>query len=200
MGATASDIGVGIALDGAGGVYTTGFFQGTGDFDPTSKQYALTSAGSSDIFVAKLTQPGALLAQVSTAANAVGAASLNLRDPQRLPDREVTQGATAEVDSGSLRDLPYPIAAPSGTFPIAAEVRRLTELNAAGSALLYPTFLGDSGIDRGSAIPLDGVGYAYLTGSTAPFDFPTTANAFQLKNGGTKNKPNDAFVTKVSLN
>jgi hypothetical protein len=50
--------GVGIALDGAGNVYTTGVFSGTADFDPSSGTYNLTSNGGDDIFVSKLTQSG----------------------------------------------------------------------------------------------------------------------------------------------
>ena len=52
-----SNLARGIALDGAGNVYTTGFFGGTADFDPTGGTYNLTSNGGNDIFVSVLTQP-----------------------------------------------------------------------------------------------------------------------------------------------
>ena len=59
MGAAGSDEGRSIAVDGAGNVYTTGYFQGTIDFDPdTVTSYTLTSAGSRDIFVSKLDASG----------------------------------------------------------------------------------------------------------------------------------------------
>ncbi|MBC7494715.1 MAG: SBBP repeat-containing protein, partial [Flavobacterium sp.] len=43
---TLGDQGRSIAVDGAGNVYTTGYFQGTVDFDPNSGVFNLTSAGS----------------------------------------------------------------------------------------------------------------------------------------------------------
>ncbi len=59
--------------------------------------------------------------------------------------------------------------------------------------LLYSTFLGGSGGDRGRDIAVDGAGSAYLTGTTSS-DFPTTAGAFDTTyNGGNF----DAFVTKL---
>src|SRR5207253_1869806 len=55
---TTSNNGRALALDGAGNVYLTGVFSGTADFDPTAGTYNLTSNGSVDAFVAKLTQSG----------------------------------------------------------------------------------------------------------------------------------------------
>lgn len=56
-GATGNDNGLGIAVDGAGSVYTTGFFMDTADFDPGLGVYEL-GAGGEDIFVQKLDENG----------------------------------------------------------------------------------------------------------------------------------------------
>jgi len=70
----------------------------------------------------------------------------------------------------------------------------VTKLNPAGSALLYSTYLGDSGTERGQGIAVDSLGNAYVTGRTSATDFPTTADAFQSTLGGNS----DAFVTKLN--
>ena len=51
-----SDAGYSIAIDNAGSVFTTGFFQNTADFDPGVGVNNLTSAGGRDIFIHKMCQ------------------------------------------------------------------------------------------------------------------------------------------------
>lgn len=58
MGSTTVDFAYAIALDGAGNVHTTGHFGGTVDFDPETGTANLTSSGTSDIFISKLTSAG----------------------------------------------------------------------------------------------------------------------------------------------
>lgn len=60
MGGTGSDVGNGIALDAGGNILVTGIFEATADFDPGSGVQNLTSAGGSDIFVAKYDPSGGL--------------------------------------------------------------------------------------------------------------------------------------------
>ena len=43
MGGISGDFGSSIALDASGNVFTTGFFQGTADFDPGAGTFNLTS-------------------------------------------------------------------------------------------------------------------------------------------------------------
>src|SRR5206468_11165555 len=48
----------------------------------------------------------------------------------------------------------------------------VTKLNADGSALVYSTYLGGSGLDEGRAIAADAGGNAYVTGATSSTNFP----------------------------
>jgi len=58
MGGTQNDQSYSISHDASGNVYTTGYFQGTADFDPGSATSNLTSAGNYDLFIAKLNTAG----------------------------------------------------------------------------------------------------------------------------------------------
>ena len=58
FGGTSDDEGSSIGLDMDGNNYVTGFYQGTGDFDPSVALYNLASAGGTDGFVAKLDPTG----------------------------------------------------------------------------------------------------------------------------------------------
>ena len=70
----------------------------------------------------------------------------------------------------------------------------VTEINAAGSALIFSTYLGGSGDDVGYGIAVDSSGNTYVTGFTSSTNFPTM-NPLQSANGGGSN----AFVTKIGL-
>jgi photosystem II stability/assembly factor-like uncharacterized protein len=69
----------------------------------------------------------------------------------------------------------------------------VAKVNAAGTALVYATFLGGGGTDGGQHIRVDAAGSAYVVGSTTSTDFPTV-NAFQTALAGGF----DAFVTKLT--
>jgi hypothetical protein len=70
----------------------------------------------------------------------------------------------------------------------------VTKLNAAGSAIVYSTYLGGSGVDIGNAITLDATNSAVIAGDSSSTDMPVTAGALQSKYGGNQ----DAFVAKLS--
>jgi hypothetical protein len=69
----------------------------------------------------------------------------------------------------------------------------VTKLNAAGTALVYSTYIGGSSWEYGNAIAVDGSGNAYVTGLTYSSDYDFTLGAFQTWIEGWA----DAFVTKV---
>ncbi|MFZ5797737.1 MAG: SBBP repeat-containing protein [Thermodesulfobacteriota bacterium] len=65
MGSNNSDYGYDVAVDQAGNVNTTGFFNNTADFDPGMGTSELSSLGAKDIFVSKLDGSGNFLWAVS---------------------------------------------------------------------------------------------------------------------------------------
>lgn len=68
----------------------------------------------------------------------------------------------------------------------------VSKLNAAGTALVYSTYIGGTSCDYGKGIHVDSEGRVYLTGITYSDDFPTQ-NALFEKNAG----HSDAFIAKL---
>jgi hypothetical protein len=58
IGGTGGNQGNSLTLDGSGNVFVTGYFTGTADFDPSASTANLTSAGGTDIFIAKYNSLG----------------------------------------------------------------------------------------------------------------------------------------------
>lgn len=91
----------------------------------------------------------------------------------------------------------------SSTFPLVNSIQNqadfdgqafVTKLNAAGTAVLYSTYIGGSGPDEGLELALDAAGNMYVGGLTSGPDFPTTSGAFQRTFGGGI----DGFITKLN--
>jgi len=77
----------------------------------------------------------------------------------------------------------------------------ITKYNAAGSAMVFSTYFGGTGLDYGYGIAVDGDGNIYVTGATKSFSsFPTTSGTFQTTfgNGAYDADTTDAFVTKFN--
>jgi hypothetical protein len=68
----------------------------------------------------------------------------------------------------------------------------ITKLTAAGTAIVYSTYLGGSGTDHIGGIAVNAAGNAYVTGSTFSVNFPVS-QAVQTITGGNQ----DAFVTEL---
>jgi hypothetical protein len=80
-------------------------------------------------------------------------------------------------------------------------------IKAGGSALLYSSYLGGSGVDSANSIAIDSTGNAYITGQTASTNFPTTSGVIQTMcgtdgqcnlNASTGLAQPDTFVAKVN--
>jgi len=190
LGGSGPDFGQAVAVDSSGNAYVTGSTQST-NF-PTAKPLQSAGGGGEDAFVAKLNAMGAALTYSTylggTAADSGQGIALDSSGDAYVtgftssPDFPVTPGAFQPHCGGFS----------SGSCP--AEDAFVTELNSAGSGLIYSTYLGGNGIDRGFGIALDASGNAYITGDTRSNDFPTSGSAFQTVNGGN----DDAFVSKLN--
>src|SRR6266850_297113 len=104
---------------------------------------------------------------------------------------------TGSTDSADFTaDCAAPCTVLDGSFGGSTDVF-VTKLNAAGTALVYSTYLGGSDADFGFGIAVDAAGAAYVTGETRSIDFTagctTPCTVLDSSLGGSS----DAFVTKL---
>jgi hypothetical protein len=69
----------------------------------------------------------------------------------------------------------------------------IIKMTAAGTGVVYSTYLGGGGSDTATSIAIDPSGNAYVAGKTASLDFPVTTGAFQTVYGG----GGDGFIAKL---
>src|SRR5438552_3680930 len=74
----------------------------------------------------------------------------------------------------------------------------VTKINAAGTALVYSTYLGGNSSEEGVGITVDAAGAAYVTGLTQSTDFTASCTAPCTVLNGTLRGYQDAFVTKIN--
>ena len=188
LGGSGTDFGTGIAVDAAGNAYVTGR-SGSPDFPTTPGAFDTTFNGIEDAFVTKLDAAGSALVYSTFLGGSLVDQGLGIA---------IDAAGNAYVTGATLSaDFPTTPGAFSTTFTGASYGvgdAFVTKLNAAGSALVYSTFLGGSGSDYGQGIAVDDSGNAYVTGATLSADFPTTPGAFDTTYHGT----GDAFVTKLN--
>ncbi len=106
---------------------------------------------------------------------------------------------------GSTTSTKFPSMNPvSPTAPLDLSLGTVfvSELNPAGTALLYSTYLGGSGNgvfgESANAIAVDGSGNIYVTGFTNSSDFPLSTSPFQSTPPASVNSGGAAFVTKLA--
>jgi Beta-propeller repeat len=184
LGGSGVDQGRGIAVDGAGNAYVTGFTSSL-DFPAGSSIQTGYAGGTFDAFVTKI--------------NAAGSARVY---STYLGGQVTDEGTAIAVDgagnayvTGYTNSYDFPTSkAIQSAFALGAEDAFVTKIDAAGSTLVYSTYLGGGGTDLGQGIAVDSAGNAYVTGYTNSNDFPT-AHPLQMSNGG---NGFDAFVTKIN--
>ena len=184
-----------LAVDGSGNAYVTGFTYST-NFPVTPGAYKTVYSGSAaEAFVTKLNPTGSAL---------VYSTFLGGSDMEFAYGVGVDAQGRATV-TGHTRSTNFPTlnafqSTCSGCTASSGDAF-VTQLNAAGSALVYSTFLGGSSDDhvlvggskKQGALTLDAAGNAYVVGTTSSTNFPTL-NAFQPAFAG---GASDVFITQI---
>jgi hypothetical protein len=195
IGGSQHDEARGIAVDASGNAYITGWTDST-DFPIVSgAAYSTYAGGTSDIFISKLNAAGTSLVYSTY----IGGSGADIADAIAV-DTSGNAYITGETTSPNFPTVaPYQGACSATCASNSLADAFVLELNSSGSALLYSTYFGGNGIDRGFAIALDSSANVYVYGQTIPDgqteNFPTTAGAYQTTYGGGNS---DAFVAKFT--
>jgi len=189
LGGSDQAIGLGIAVDSSGSAYVTGQIQTSSG---SSTTFPLTNAMQSSGahlsgFVSKFSVDGTSLVYSTY----IGGSSGNFGTSIAV---DPAGEAYIAGDVGSS-GFPTTSGAVQGGYSSANSGYNgfVMKLNAAGSAVLYGTYLGGNRDDQANGIAVDGAGNAYVTGQTTSGNFPT-ANALRATNNGNY----DAFVAKIN--
>ncbi len=183
LGGSDYEVGIGIAVDGAGNAYVTG---PTASRDyPTKNPLQPALGGYYDAFVSKLSPTGSGLVYSTY----LGGNSPD--DAWGLGGIAVDSAGNAYV-TGSTSSSNFPTVNPLQKKERGDADAFVSKLNPTGSALVYSTYLGGTVEEVGTSIAADSSGNAYVTGWTTSTNFPTK-NPLQPVYGGNY----DAFVAKI---
>jgi hypothetical protein len=219
---TGADTASAIAIDRFGNAYVTGATYSM-DFPVTSGALQTVNKGAgllvTNAFVTKLNPTGSGLVYSTY----LGGSGIPPFSPFASPVGD--GGSAIALDSagnayvtGSAYSPDFPLT--SGAFQkqnngvsFATDNAFVSKISAAGSALIYSTYLGGSGQlfnfaapggnwdttgDSGAGIAVDASGNAFVAGRTFSNDFPVTDGAFQKVNDAGYLSESNAFVTKLN--
>jgi hypothetical protein len=193
LGGPGQDRALGVAVDGSGNAYVTGFTDSTSFPGITSTSVQKTLAGERDAFVTKIDAAGSHILYSTflggsgdelgqaLAVDGTGSAYVaGFTFSSNLPG----------VTDGSLQ----PHHALDGVGFLNSD-GFVTKLKAAGDGILYSTYLGDDDFDSVNGIAVDSEGNAFLTGSTGSAHFPGVGpGSIQSARSGFS----DGFVTEIN--
>ena len=191
LGGSGSEFGNSVAIDASGNAYVTGD-TGSGDFPAVSALQAGSGGGEHDAFVAKINAAGSAIVY-STYLGGSGddvATHIALTAAGNAVVTGGTCSSNFPVTAGSLAAVAPGVDCDSFTYDAF-----VTELNPAGTALAYSTYLGGPDNDVAQGVAVDSAGNAYVTGFTRSASFSgVTAGSFQSTNPGGY----AAFLTKIN--
>jgi len=189
IGGSDYNYGKGIAVDGSGNAYVTGYTSSTEATFPVIGGPDLTyNGGSSDAFVAKVNASGMALVYCDY----IGGSGTDA-------------GYDIAVDGSGNAYISGNTSSTQATFPViggpdlthnGSYDAFVAKMNAFGTALVYCGYIGGLDYTASDGIAVDGSGNAYVTGNTSSTQatFPVVGGPDLTYNGGY----DDAFVAKVN--
>jgi hypothetical protein len=182
LGGSGYDQGNAIAVDSSGAAYVTGY-TGSQDF-PTVTPFQPASAGGYDAFVSKLSPAGDSLIY-STYLGGSGGVD--------IASGIAVDGQGAAWVTGFENSTDFPTLNPlQPAYGGGLYDDFVTRLSPSGASLIFSTYLGGSGQERGTQVAVIPAGGGYVVGSTDSTNFPTKA-PLQAANAGRA----DAFIVKL---
>src|SRR2546427_5797039 len=172
-----------VAVDSALNIYIAGSTTST-DFPTAGLPFQASNAGGADAFLTKLDPTGATIL-FSTYLGGDGrdtAAGVGVDSASNVALAGTTTSTNFPTSSSPFQAGPQ-----SGTHVFVSEV------DSAGHALLYSTYLAGDGADVASGLAEDVRGKLYLTGTTTSWNFPTTIGSFQP----TPRATSQSFMSKI---
>ena len=188
IGGAKGEIGYGIAVDGIGSAYVSGWTNSDETTFPVRGGPDLThNGGNEDAFIAKVNPAGTDLVY----AGYIGGAGKDV-------------GYDIAVDGISNAYVTGVTNSAEATFPVlggpdpthnGSDDAFVAKVNPAGTSLVYSGYIGGTGVDVGYGISVDGAGSAYVTGTTNSDEasFPVLGGPDLTFNGLW-----DVFVCKVN--
>ena len=189
LGGDHEDRATGIAVDGSGNAYVTGWTE-SANFPSTASAYSSThEAGYKSVFVTKIDAVGSQLLystylggtddDIGNGIAVDGFENAYVVGATRSHDFPTANPLYTAVDTGNNND---------------AFISRIDTLSSGLASLVYSTYLGGDNRDAGYAIAVNSAGDAFVTGVTYSANFPVTGLPFQATHGGDY----DAFVANIN--
>ncbi len=189
LGGRGNDDAWGITIDGAGNAYVTGRTW-TSTFPTTPGAFDTTFNGKTGN-----TPPDAYVTKFNAAGSGLVYSTFLGGQTEDLGRKIVVDVDGSAYVVGYTFSSAYPVTAEG--FDTSYNGNRdafLTRLNAAGSALVYSTYLGGTADDEERSLAVDSLGNVYLTGNTWSTNFPVSSGAYDTAHNGNS----DVFAGRMA--
>jgi fibronectin type 3 domain-containing protein len=185
IGGSVTDVCQGLDVDDDGNMFITGYTI-SDDFPTTTGAFSTSRpGGSTDLFLLRLDPSGGSLGYSTYLGGDVYEKVFGIH----------VDGMGNAYLTGETESLQFPTTV--GAYDTTRDGQQdcfVTKMDPTGSELVYSTYIGGDGRDRGIAIESDASGRAYVAGLTdSSHRFPLTENAYDLKRSGAS----DGFVLRL---